>query len=68
MATDWPKWEAVLSPLALKLWQEINLAGAGERIDIGELMASTGRRKTPIRSALAELEHHGFIHIEEVEA
>lgn len=66
MSDDWDKWQVVLSPLARQLWQEIQQAGREERIDMGELMAATRRRKTPIRTALAELAQHGFIDIEEV--
>lgn len=60
------RWELVLTPLAVQLWREIQRAGDNEAFDIGELCAIVGRRKTPVRTAIAELEYHGLVHIEEV--
>lgn len=64
--TDLGKWATILSPLAVKLYAEIERRGKDEMVDIGELMAVLGRRRTPIFAALNELEEHGLINLSEV--
>jgi DNA-binding GntR family transcriptional regulator len=60
---DLDNWMAVLSPTAKVLWALIGqpLLPKSAEVTMGELVKETGKSKTAIRAAIAELEEHGFI-------
>ncbi len=60
---DMGYWGWVVTPGARKLW-EYFLQCDGERLLMLDVVRDTRLSKTAIRSAVAELEEHGFISVE----